>query len=250
MARHLHEAGLDWDAQLLQHFATDMRKSVYHNAANGHVTLQGNTRAYLHFKDRSMPALEYALHQGWGEEVDLDDIHKPMPTLKALAKAARTKVAATTVAAGEAPAEVVLEPAHEARPKKRQRGCAAQSGSAAGKGESGAAAGGRAGRGCGQQYYQNKVIELMGNAVNLPDLSVNLVSEVLAAGGEHSNFEHPPNFNDLEFLTPSKPITFKPNLNRLDDEVESWTIFYERFKEHEAADSESEGLPGVDSGTD
>ncbi len=235
----------DYFAELPDGTSTDMRKSVSHNAADGNVTLQGNSRVYLHVADRTLAALEYCFHQGWAEDVVLDEVHRPVLAIKQYR--AEQKAAAqgkAKAAAGEAP-EVVMEAVESAAPERK----AARTGSGAGRGRGrgGARAAGSRGRTArtvrGVHPYMNKTITLMGNAVNLPDLSAVLIPPIYASSAESGLFEYPPDFDDLELLDTDKVFIFTPNLDRLDEECDKWTKFHDQFA---AADHDDNPLADSD----
>ena len=239
VGEHLCAHGLPLDSRLPEHFGTDVHQSLYHNMKDGYVSLVGNSRIYLHDKDRTLTAEEYCYNQGWGDDIVIDQIHRPVPQLKALrAEALATSKAKKAAETGNAPA-VVLDETDPAPKKKRRASskpaaAASARGRSSGPNASSSKAGGTGGR--GQHPWMSKTIDIMGNAVNLPDAGIVLLPPLLAASKESGLWERPVPDN-VEFLAPENTIAFKPNLARLEEEVKAWVGFWDRFKDLEVADA-------------
>ena len=197
-------------------FSADVRHCLNRNLQDGRICLLSSSRVYSYAQDRTYTAEEYAFGQGWGEDVVLNTLHKPVPEIKR-AKAFM-KALAMAHKKGEDPDTVTL-PAGKA--KKANSGAKAR----ATRQKPGdmlgidVESGGR-----GPIPWFNKTVACMGNAVDLAEFSAVAVSMVLSMPESSDTWEFPPpNAREIPFLQPARSCVFRPDMEKLEDDYGRWS---------------------------
>ena len=135
---------------------TDTRQNVSRNNRYGGMTLLGGSKIYWHLKDRILHPVEYFFINGWDDDVEIEDIHRPPSNLLAALTASNGCTGGT--ASGPA--------------RKRTRTNM-----------------GPVGR--GSVPFGAKAVELCGNAMTMPDLASILVPAIFASQPQQDPlFEH------------------------------------------------------------
>lgn len=172
----------------------DIRQDIYHQLKLGRLTCLAGTRAYLYDKDRSLVAEEYVAQQGWGINTSIRGVHRRRPELELktpeqieIARKGRKKrVSQDSESDQEA----------QAQPKKKRQ---------TGKSKDGVHEQAMPDHKRSAYPYTNLTIDLVGNAMNLADVTCLLaVAHALRPNLDGGNdlWQHQVDLTGLTFIEP------------------------------------------------